>query len=148
LTGVGLGRGRTKHIIPAPTTDYVNATIGEETGLVGMSVVLLLLGGIVARLLILARRAEEKFAAYVLFGTAAWLTFQTCVNVMMANATLPSIGIPVPFISSGGSSLVALWLAIGICQGVIRRSTVKVKEEKSETGADGRRYGRTHLSGA
>ncbi|RYG45398.1 FtsW/RodA/SpoVE family cell cycle protein [bacterium] len=148
LTGVGLGRGRTKHIIPAPTTDYVNATIGEETGLVGMSAVLLLLGGIVARLLILAKRAQEKFPAYVLFGTASWLTIQTCVNVMMANATLPSIGIPVPFISSGGSSLIALWLAIGICQGVLRQSTVKVKEETAEAGADGRRYGRTRLSRA
>ncbi|CAN5573755.1 hypothetical protein BH11ARM2_BH11ARM2_17070 [soil metagenome] len=149
LTGVGLGRGRTKHIIPAPTTDYVMATVAEETGLIGASLVLLLLGGIVARLLILARRAENRFAAMVLAGTACWLTVQTCVNVMMANATLPSIGIPVPFISSGGSSLIALWLAIGVCQSVVRVQKVKrVQEETGAAGADRRRYGRAYLSGA
>lgn len=149
VTGVGLGRGRTKHIIPAPTTDYVMATVAEETGLLGASVILLVLGGIVARLLILAKRAENRFAALVLAGTAAWLTVQTCVNVMMANATLPSIGIPVPFISSGGSSLIALWLAMGICQSVVRvEKTRKVQEETGATGVDRRRYRRTHLSGA
>ena len=52
-------------------------------------------------------------------GTAAWIGVQACTNVMMTNGFLPSIGIPLPFISSGGSSLIALWLAMGLCQSVL-----------------------------
>jgi len=126
--GVGLGIGRAKHVLPATTTDFVMATVGEESGLWGSLGILAVLGGLVFRLLLLAHRAPSRFGMLVLYGVGAWLGIQTCVNMMMANAFLPAIGIPLPFISSGGSSLVALWLAIGVCQSALVPEPVK--EEK------------------
>jgi len=128
MPGVGLGAGRAKHVLPATTTDFVWATIGEETGVWGSLIVLSVLGGIVFRLLYLARTAKTRFNMLLLYGVGSWIGIQTCVNVMMANAFLPAIGIPLPFISSGGSSLVALWLALGVCQGTLAKAPDKEGE--------------------
>jgi cell division protein FtsW len=150
LFGVGIGNGRAKHILPATTTDFIMATIGEEVGLVGSLFVLSLIGGIVWRLKWLAAKATDRFASLILFGTAAWIGIQTCVNVMMANGFLPAIGIPLPFISSGGSSLVALWIALGLCQSVLAPQPEPVPEEEKprEVNRNRRRHGRTRLSRA
>lgn len=120
IIGVGPGGGRAKHLLPATTTDFIMATIGEESGLAGSLVVLGILGALCGRLLYLAGKTRNRFSRLVLFGTGMWIALQTCVNFMMANAFLPAIGIPLPFISSGGSSLIALWMAIGICQATQR----------------------------
>lgn len=122
IGGVGLGAGRAKQVLPATTTDFISATIAEEFGLWGSLVVLGVLGAIVFRLLYLARQANTRFGMLVLCGVGFWIGIQTCVNVMMANAFLPAIGIPLPFISSGGSSLVALWMALGVCQSALGAS--------------------------
>lgn len=116
--GVGIGNGRAKHVISAPTTDFIMATVAEEFGLLGALGVMALLGGLVLRLAMLGRKATNSYARIMLFGTAAWIGIQACVNIMMANGFVPAIGIPLPFISSGGSSLVALWSALGVCQAV------------------------------
>ncbi|MEZ0325041.1 MAG: FtsW/RodA/SpoVE family cell cycle protein [Fimbriimonas sp.] len=128
LVGVGPGAGRSKHVMPATTTDFVMATVGEEFGLLGCLLVLGLIGGLVWRTMYLAAKADSQFKMLVLYGVAAWIGIQTCVNMMMANGFLPAIGIPLPFISSGGSSLFALWMAIGICQAMLL--PVPVKEER------------------
>lgn len=117
--GVGLGAGRAKQVLPATTTDFIMATIGEELGLWGSLLILGIMGAIVFRLLYLGRRTKYEFSMLVLHGVAFWIGIQTCVNMMMANAFLPAIGIPLPFISSGGSSLVALWIAMGVCQSAL-----------------------------
>lgn len=145
-TGVGIGAGRAKHVLPATTTDFIMATIGEEFGFLGSTMVLLVLGAIVARMLSLAQRAATPFAKYVLCGIAVWFGVQTCVNVMMANGVLPAIGIPLPFISSGGSSLIALWMAVGICQSMI--APTPKKEAASEAGNHRWGYRRPRFSGA
>lgn len=119
MVGVGLGSGRTKYIIPAPTSDFITSTIGEETGFLGSLTVLFVLGGLTFRLINLAKRASDRFAQLLLGGTAIWIGVQSCVNIMMANGALPPIGIPLPFFSSGGSSLLALWMAVGVCQSVV-----------------------------
>jgi cell division protein FtsW len=146
LTGIGIGGGRAKHVLPAATTDFMLATIGEEFGLIGVLVALGVLGALAFRLFVLAAQAPTAFGAMILCGVGAWITIQTCVNVMMANGFLPAIGIPLPFYSSGGSSLVALWVAMGLCQSAL--APVPVKEEGS--AADRYRWGnrRTRLSRA
>jgi cell division protein FtsW len=121
--GVGIGSGRAKHMLPAATTDFILATIGEETGLLGALGVLAMLGVLAWRLMHLGMRLSDRFGQLVLFGTAAWLGVQSSVNVMMANGTLPAIGIPLPLISSGGSSLIAIWGCLGICQSLVRNQT-------------------------
>lgn len=128
IAGTGVGTGRAKHVEPAATTDFIGATIGEEFGFFGMLVVIVVMCGIVIRLLALAARAPTRFGSLILSGCAGWIGIQSAVNIMMANGTLPAIGIPLPFISSGGSSLVALWIAMGVCQSVIAPQTVEEDE--------------------
>ncbi len=151
VIGQGIGNGRAKHVLPAATTDFVSATIAEEFGFVGWLAVTAVLGALTYRLLILARSASTKFGSMVLLGIGSWIGIQTVTNLMMANGTLPPIGIPLPFISYGGSSLLALWLGLGICQSVLapHMAVVQVTEEDElEAGRDGRGDGRTRLSGA
>lgn len=126
--GTGLGEGRAKHKLPAPTTDFVMATVAEEVGLVGVMAVLALIGGLVWRLMSLARKLEDRFGKFVLYGTAVWIGVQACTNIMMANGFAPPIGVPMPFVSAGGSSLMALWMAIGVCQSVLRTSREEAKD--------------------
>jgi len=114
LTGVGIGSGRAKYMLPAATTDFITSTIGEETGLVGSWLTLGLLGGLTWRLFWLAKRTKDAFGSLVCAGIGVWFGMQATVNVMMANGTFPPIGIPLPFFSSGGSSLIALWWAVGL----------------------------------
>ncbi|MBN9502491.1 MAG: hypothetical protein BGO01_13830 [Armatimonadetes bacterium 55-13] len=147
VAGVGIGAGRAKHVIPATTTDFIMATIGEEFGLVGSIAVIGLLAALVWRLFWLASRAHTKFSMLVLAGVGSWIGVQACTNVMMANGFLPAIGIPLPFISSGGSSLIALWFAMGLCQAVLSPVPVK-KEADVATGRDRWGHGRARLSRA
>jgi len=149
--GVGVGAGRAKHMLPAATTDFVLATVAEELGLVGSLAVLGLLGAIAWRLLQLAERAATPFGRLVLMGISMWIGIQSAINVLMANGTLPAIGIPLPFISSGGSSLLALMLAMGVAQSMAMQPAVDhavVEEGANEAGRDRRGHGRTRLSRA
>jgi cell division protein FtsW len=144
--GVGPGNGRAKHVLPAATTDFVMATVGEEFGILGSLCVLSLLALICFRLLTLARDAATRFGSMVLVGMATWIGVQTAMNIMMSNGLLPAIGIPLPFISYGGSSLLALWAALGVCNGVINQ--VPKEATESEAGRDGWRHRRPRLSRA
>jgi cell division protein FtsW (lipid II flippase) len=105
-----------------------------------------MIGGVVWRLLALVRATTDRFGRLVLGGTATWLTVQACTNLVMANGTLPPIGVPMPFLSYGGSSLLALWLALGVCQAVAGAAAKEGSAD--EAGGDRRRYGRSRLSRA
>lgn len=115
LLGVGLGHGSIKTILPARQTDFIFATIAEELGLYGAFIVIICQFALAMRLIVLSRKAQSRFGELVMLGTSVWITSHTMVNVMMTNGTLPPIGIPLPFISAGGSSLCSLWLAMGVC---------------------------------
>lgn len=141
VLGVGVGNGHGKHILPAPTTDFIMATVGEETGLLGSLVVLSVIGGIVWRLMWHARKATTRFAMLLFYGVGTWIGVQACVNVMMANGFMPAIGIPLPLISSGGSSMVALWMAFGICQATLAPQPVAKPASEGENG-DGQEGGK------
>ena len=136
LFGVGLGNGQAKHRLPAPTTDFVLTTVGEELGLVGVLVIVMMLATIVWRMFWLAARSKDVFGRLALVGIGTWIGVQTCTNVVMVNGSLPPIGIPLPFVSYGGSSLLALWMAVGISMSFAAQESEK---EVSEPEAD--RYG-------
>jgi len=145
-SGVGIGSGRAKHLMPAATTDFLMATVAEEFGLFGSLGVIGVLAAIVGRLVQLGNRHSSVFGQLVLYGVACWIGVQTCTNIMMANGTLPAIGIPLPFLSSGGSSLLALWIAVGICQSAVIAKAPQ--EETVEARGDGRWDRRSRLSRA
>ena len=134
--GVGLGDGTAKHRLPAPTTDFVLTTVGEEFGLVGALSVVMLLAVVSWRLLWLAARAPDRFGRLALVGFGVWIGIQACTNVLMVNGTVPPIGVPLPFISYGGSSLLALWMAVGLSMTMGGQQSKK-EVKKPET----RRYG-------
>lgn len=107
--------------IPARHTDLIFSVIGEELGLVGTLLVILLLAAIVTRILLVAQRAEIPFYMYICVGFAAMLTFQAIINIGMCLFIMPVIGLTLPFFSYGGSSVVTLFCAMGFVSGAENR---------------------------
>ena len=100
--------------VPYQLNDFVFSVAGEELGFVGASGLLMLLGFVVLRVLRVAARAPDPFGRLVAVGVAAWLAVQVVQNVGMNLGLLPVTGLPLPFVSYGGSSMVVSWLAIGL----------------------------------
>ena len=121
LTGLGLGAGRQKWgFLPNAHTDFIFSVVGEEMGLVGALLVLALLGGVAWFGLRAAARAPDRFGSLLAIALVAWLTSETVINVGAVVGLLPVTGIPLPFISFGGSSLVITMFAAGLLMNVAR----------------------------
>lgn len=127
LTGQGLFRGvQTQSALsaslPNRRTDFIFSVIGEELGLLGCLAVLLLLAAIIVRCIFTAKRAKNYSDRLICVGVAGMLLFQTVANVGMCLFVLPVIGLTLPFFSYGGSSVLSLYLAMGMVSGVHGRS--------------------------
>jgi rod shape determining protein RodA len=114
--GQGLFQGRQTQggYIPYQETDFVFSVAGEELGFLGAAGLLLLLGFLVLRTVLVAARARDAFGRLVALGVAVWFTVQVFENVGMNLGLMPVTGLPLPFVSYGGSSMLACWLAIGL----------------------------------
>lgn len=108
--------------LPARHTDFIFSVIGEELGLVGCLAAILLLTAIIFRVLLVAKNAQIPFHSYLCVGMAAMLIFQTIINIGMCLFIMPVIGITLPFFSYGGSSVVTLFMAMGMVSGIKKRS--------------------------
>ena len=118
LFGKGFTEGTQKRLafLPEQHTDFIFSVIGEETGFIGTSLVLLTFGLVLWRLVRIAERVADPFAGMVVFGIfGAWFT-HIVVNVGMTVGVMPITGIPLPFLSYGGSFLLASFVALGIVQ--------------------------------
>jgi cell division protein FtsW len=146
--GVGIGNGIAKKRLPAPTTDFVLATVAEEFGLVGALFVIGLLAAVTWRLFWLGARAPDNFGRLALTGMSVWVGVQTCTSVMMVNGSLPPIGIPLPFVSYGGSSLIALWMGVGLAMSVAGVKNPTKEVERPASGSYGWRDRRARVSSA
>ena len=114
-TGSGLGASRQKlFFLPYPHTDFIFAIVGEELGFLGAFGVVLCFAVVAWRGLRAARRAPEASAALLAAGATAMLVVQAAINVSVVLALVPTKGIALPFVSYGGSSLVACWIAGGL----------------------------------
>ena len=115
-TGQGLFEGRATQggFIPYQQTDFVFSVAGEELGFIGAAGLLLLLGFVVLRAVVVAARAQDAFGRLVCVGVAVWFLFQVFENVGMNLGLMPVTGLPLPFLSYGGSSMFACWLAVGL----------------------------------
>ncbi len=100
--------------VPYQLNDFVFSVAGEELGFVGAAGLLVLLAVVVLRVLVVAGRAEDAFGRLVGVGVATWLAVQVVENVGMNLGLLPVTGIPLPFVSYGGSSMLVSWLAVGL----------------------------------
>jgi cell division protein FtsW len=113
--GNGLGGSRQKlFFLPFPHTDFIFAIVGEELGFVGAVGVVTCFAIVAWRGLRAARRAPDPFAAFLAAGATAMIVVQAAINLSVVLALVPTKGIPLPFMSYGGSSLVASWIAGGI----------------------------------
>lgn len=120
LTGTGLGDGTQSqsNAIPGKHTDFIFAVIGEELGLIGACLVLLLLMIIVVRCIQVGLRSGSTMSMLVCFGVTATVVFQTFENVGMCIGIAPVVGITLPFFSYGGSSLFSMFAAMGLVSGI------------------------------
>jgi cell division protein FtsW len=122
LFGLGLGSGRLKAgSLPNAHTDFIFSVVGEELGIVGAVAVLALLAALCWFGLRAAQQAPDRFGALLGIGLVAWIASETFINVGAVIGLLPVTGIPLPFISFGGSSLVITMAAAGILVNIARQ---------------------------
>ncbi len=115
FTGVGLGNSKLKlSWIPEVDNDYIFAIIGEETGLIGAAITILLFVTLVILIRRTVLRAHNSYIRNASVGILIWIGFQSLINVSVVVQNLPVLGVPLPLISSGGSSLISAMLAIGV----------------------------------
>ncbi len=137
LTGQGYLQGTqtqsaAKESLPARYTDEIFAVCGEELGLVGCLFVMLLLAAIILRCLWVARQARSPMSAYVAMGYGNMLLIQTVINIGMCLYVSPVVGLTLPFISYGGSSILTLFACMGIVSGVKMRSLPSWLRDRSQ----------------
>jgi cell division protein FtsW len=118
-TGGVFGRGlmggvQKLFFLPEPHTDFIYAVIGEELGLVGTTTVLVCFGVIAWRGMRIAMRAQDAFGSLLALGVTAMIAVQALVNISVVLGLLPTKGIPLPLVSSGGSSLLISLVGIGV----------------------------------
>lgn len=129
--GVGLGASRARwSFLPNAHSDFIFSIIGEETGLAGsLAVVALFL--IVALVgVAIALRSRDQFGRLLAIGLVAWLTFQALVNIGGVVKVMPITGVPLPFVSAGGSAMMANLFVVGVLINIARLSSVARKEGK------------------
>jgi cell division protein FtsW len=122
LFGVGLGASRQKWgNLSEAHTDFIFAVIGEELGLLGTLAVLILYAALIYGIFRTAMQTRDLFARYACAGVGGWIMMQVIINVGSAVGVLPVVGVTLPFMSYGGSSLIANFLGVGYVLNVARR---------------------------
>jgi rod shape determining protein RodA len=120
MTGYGLFEGPQTQgsFVPVNESDFIFTVVGEELGFIGAMVLLVLIGVILVRGVLIALRADDLYGRLVATGVVAWLAFQMFENVGMSLGIMPITGIPLPFVSAGGTSMMACWIGVGLLENV------------------------------
>lgn len=120
LYGAGLFNGHqtTGQFVPEQQTDFIFTVAGEELGFIGGVTIIALLGVVLWRACRIARETTELYGTIVAAGIIAWFAFQSFENIGMTLGIMPVAGLPLPFVSYGGSSMFAVWVAIGLLQSI------------------------------
>ena len=123
--GLFLGTQTNLDFVPAQTTDFIFTAVGEQLGFVGGALVLLTYAVIIWRLLVIAGNARDRYGVLVVAGIAAMFAFHVYINVGMTVGIAPVTGLPLPFMSAGGSTYVTMAISLGVANSVwLRRSPV------------------------
>ncbi|WP_010530413.1 putative lipid II flippase FtsW [Lentibacillus jeotgali] len=129
LIGEGLGQSVQKlGFLLEPHTDFIMAVIAEELGFLGVTIVVGMIAIIVLRGLFIARKCSDSFGALLAIGISSLVAIQTFINLGAISGLLPITGVPLPFVSYGGSSLLVMMISMGIMNNIAR--SVKQKEQK------------------
>ncbi|WP_078900271.1 rod shape-determining protein RodA [Streptomyces sp. SBT349] len=124
LTGQGLFHGSQTagQFVPEQHTDFIYTVVGEELGFVGAGAVIVLIGVVLWRGCRIATHAPDFYGTIVAAGIVAWIAFQSFQNMGMALGIMPVTGLPLPFLSYGGSAMFAVWIAVGLLLAIRVRS--------------------------
>lgn len=114
LTGLGLGEGREKFYIPMARTDFIFPVIAEEWGLIGTIVMVLLFTLVAARGFAIAYKTRDPFGALLAAGVTTLISLQALINMAVSTSSIPNTGVPLPFVSYGGTSLVLMMAGVGL----------------------------------
>jgi cell division protein FtsW len=134
-TGKGLANSDQKYsYLPEVSTDSILAIIGEETGFLGCAAIITVFFLLVLQIIKISQITTDSFSALLTTGIAAWIGYQSLINIAAVVALVPLTGIPLPLVSYGGSSLVTIMFALGLVQNVQRQSVLVYSDsrEKSE----------------
>ncbi|HLH72938.1 MAG TPA: putative lipid II flippase FtsW [Chloroflexota bacterium] len=137
IFGLGLGASRQKfYYLPNAHTDAIFAVIGEELGLLGTAAILILFAVIAYRGYRIAIQAPDSYGALLASGITSWLVVQALINVAVITAVIPFTGIPLPFVSFGGSSLIVSLVAVGVLLNVSRQPAGFRPDRRRNHGAE------------
>ena len=153
LFGVGLGQSRQKFgYLPEQYTDFIYSVLGEELGFIGAAAVLVLFLLFAYRGLLIAMRSEDRFGFFLAIGITTAIALQAFINIGVVTSVWPVTGVPLPFISYGGSSLVMSLFGVGILASISRgRSRAALAAEEAARSSHGansahrRRHGGTFI---
>lgn len=124
IWGAGLGQSRQKcYYIPEPHTDFIFSIIGEELGLIGCTVIVILFLLFVWRGIVTASKAKDTFGTLLAAGITSIIAIQAIINIAVVTGSMPVTGVPLPFISYGGSSLIFNLFAMGILLNISRQKS-------------------------
>ncbi|MCX8069838.1 MAG: putative lipid II flippase FtsW, partial [Thermodesulfovibrionales bacterium] len=130
ISGVGLGEGRQKlFYLPEIHTDFIFSLIGEETGFIGASIVVFLFSLLFIKGILIAKRTKDPFSTYLAYGITFMFTFQALINFAVVTGMVPTKGLPLPFISYGGSSLLINMTAAGILLNISRQNNIQKRQD-------------------
>lgn len=143
LFGVGIGKStQNKLYLPEPQNDFIFATIGEEFGFIGTVLIISLFIVLIWRGIKIAINAPDRFGCFLAGGITATIAIQTMINIAVATSSVPTTGVPLPFISFGGNSLALLMGQIGILLNISRYQTQETFNH--ENHINGRRNSRAY----
>lgn len=136
ITGQGLGKSIQKFgYLPEPHTDFIMSIISEELGIFGVGFVLCILSYIIWKGFAVAMRATDSFGSLLAIGVSAMIGIQSVVNIGGLTGVLPITGVPLPFVSYGGSSLVLVMLSIGILNNISMFTKLKLVKNQTSTNS-------------
>lgn len=121
--GVGLFNSRQKYLfLPFAESDFILSIIGEEIGFVGVTILMLVFFTLIYKLIKIALNAKDRFGSMLAGGVAFIIAVQTLLNIAVVTGSIPPTGLPLPFISSGGTSVMVFMAGVGICLNILRQS--------------------------
>ena len=146
LTGLGLGESKQKlSFLPASHTDFIFCLVGEELGLVGVSILIALFVFLFIRGISISNRSDDRFVCYLSYGLTLMISLQALINFAVVTGMVPTKGLPLPFLSYGGSALLVNMAAIGI---LLKISKGEEEAQVRETGTNkAKRVARRNIYG-
>lgn len=126
--GVGLFNSRQKYLfLPFAESDFILSIIGEEVGFIGLVILMSVFLFLIIKLIKIALSAKDRFGSMLASGVAFIIGVQTLLNIAVVTGSIPPTGLPLPFISSGGTSVMVFMAGIGICLNILKQSKEDVK---------------------